>query len=108
MSLNHVLANLGLAHRDPNSLEARIESLQRDMRRIGRSLGKQASHTADDWSDGLSELGRDAAYQGRHLAEMAGTQAWRGVRAVRRDPLPAIALVGTALLLASLLSTKSR
>ncbi len=103
MSLDHVLASLGLPHRDPNSLEARIESLQRDMRRIGRSLSKQASHTADDWSDNFSEFGREATRQGVQLAEQVGTHAWRGARAVRRDPIPAIAVVGTVLLLASLM-----
>ncbi|OAM76386.1 hypothetical protein [Devosia elaeis] len=103
MSLDHVLASLGLAHRDPNSLEARIESLQRDMRRIGRRLSSQAEHTAEDWGDHLSDFGREAARQSRHLAEAAGTQAWRGARAVRRDPLPAIAVIGTAFLLARLL-----
>jgi hypothetical protein len=103
MSLDHVLSSFGLSRRDTNSLEARIEGLQRDMRRIGRSLGKQASHTADDWSDNLTDFGRTAAKQGAQLAEIAGHQAWRGARAVRRDPLPAIAVVGTALLLASLL-----
>ncbi len=103
MSLDHILSSLGLSQRDPNSLEARIESLQRDMRRMGRSLSKQASHTADDWSDHISDFGREASKQGWQLAEQAGTQAWRGARAVRRDPVPAIAVVGTVLLLASLL-----
>lgn len=103
MSLDHILASLGLPHRDPNSLEARIESLQRDIRRMGRSLSKQASHTADDWGDQFSDFSREATRQGWHLAEQAGTQAWRGARAVRRDPLPAIAVVGTVLLLASLI-----
>jgi len=101
MSLDHVLSSFGLSRRDPNSLEARIESLQRDMRRIGRSVSKQASHTADDWSDNISDFGHQAAKQGMQLAEAASTQAWRGARAVRRDPLPAIAVVGTVLLLAS-------
>lgn len=101
MSLDHVLASLGLPHRDPNSLEARVESLQRDIRRLGRSLSKQASHTADDWSGNLSEFGEEAARRGAQFAEIASDQAWRGARAVRRDPLPAIAVVGTILLLAS-------
>ena len=103
MSFEHVLASFGLARRDPNSLEARIESLQRDMRRIGRTLGKQASHTADDWSDNLHDFGKEAAKQGMQIAEYAGDRAWRGARAVRRDPLPAIAIIGTVVLLASFL-----
>lgn len=103
MSLDHILSSLGLSQRDPNSLEARIEALQRDMRRIGRSLSKQAGHAADDWSENLSDFGREASRQGMHLAEMAGNQAWRGARALRRDPVPAIAIVATVLLLASLM-----
>ncbi|WIY54268.1 hypothetical protein O9Z70_07045 [Devosia sp. YIM 151766] len=103
MSLDHILASLGLPHRDPNSLEARLENLQRDMRRIGRSLSSQAGHTADDWGEHLSDFGREAAKQSRHLAEFAGNQAWRSARAVRRDPLPAIAVIGTVLLLARLM-----
>lgn len=103
MSIDHVLASLGLPHRDPNSMEARIEALQHEMRRIGRNLAHRAGHSADDWSDQISDFGREAARQGMHLAEMAGSQAWRSARAVRRDPLPAIAVIGTALLLARLL-----
>lgn len=102
MSLDHVLASLGLPHRDPNSLEARIASLQREMRHIGRNLSSRAGHTAEDWGDNVSDFGREAARQGMQLAEMAGSQAWRASRAVRRDPIPAIAVIGTALLLASL------
>ncbi|KKB09670.1 hypothetical protein [Devosia chinhatensis] len=103
MSLDHVLSTLGLAPRNPNSLEARIEELQRDMRKIGRRLSSRAEHTADDWGDHLSEFGREAAKQSRYLAEAAGTQAWRSARAVRRDPLPLIAAVGTVYLLARLI-----
>ena len=102
MSLETVLSQLGIQRHDPHSLEAQLHAMRRDVRRIGRALSQQVSHNADEWGDHLNDFGRDAARHTAHFAELAGSQALRGARMVRRDPLPAIALVGTALLLASL------
>ncbi len=102
MSLETVLASLGLRE-DPNSLDAQLRSMRREVRRISQSLSRQAGNVADDWGDSFSDIGRQAMRQGSHLAEIAGKNAWRSAEAFRRDPLPVIAVVGTALLLARLL-----
>lgn len=102
MSLDTVLTRLGIDRHDPHSLEAQIHALQREIHRVGRTLSHEAGHRADLWGDQVSGLTREAARHGAHLAEEVGHQAWRGARAVRRDPLPAIAVLGTALLLARL------
>lgn len=102
MSLDTLLARLGLQHTHPNSLEAQLDAMRRDVRRIGKALAWQAGRHTEDWADHAGELGREAVRQGTHLAELAGTQAWRGARQLRRDPLPVIAIVGTGLLLARL------
>ncbi|ODT65054.1 MAG: hypothetical protein ABS75_32960 [Pelagibacterium sp. SCN 63-23] len=102
MSLDQLFSQFD-RRQDSHGLEAQLHALRREVRRISRGLSKEAHHNLDDWSDNLMDAGREAARQGAHLAEFAGEQAWRGARAVKRDPLPAIALVGTALLVASLM-----
>ena len=106
MSLDTILTQLGLQRPQPNSLEAQLDAMRRDVRRIGRVLSRQAAHHADDWADNVGELGREAVRHSAHLAEIAGTQAWRGARQLRRDPLPALAIIGTGLLLARLLQRR--
>ena len=103
MSLDTFLTQLTSQRPHPNSLEAQLEAMRRDVRRIGKALARQAERQTDDWADHVGDFGRDAMRQGTHLAEIASTQAWRGARQLRRDPLPAIAILGTGLLLARLL-----
>ena len=103
MSLDTVLTQLGLQRQRRNNLDAQLDAMRRDVRRIGRVLAQQVTHNTEDWTDHLGDAGREAVRQGAHLAELAGTQAWRGARQLRRDPLPAIAIIGTGLLLARLL-----
>lgn len=103
MSLESILANLGLVERKPTGIEAQIHALQSEMRRIGRNIQRQASHASDEWGHDISDFGREAARQGAYIAGFAGQQAMRGAKALGRDPVPAIAIVGTALLLASLI-----
>ena len=103
MSLDTFLTQLGLHRPHPSSLEVQLDAMRRDVRRIGKALSRQASHHADDWADNVGDFGREAVRQGSHLAEIAGTQAWRGAQQLRRDPLPALAIIGTGLLLARLL-----
>lgn len=103
MSLDTFLTQLGLHQPPPNSLEAQLDAMRRDVRRIGKALARQAEQHTDDWAGSFGELSRDAMRQGSHLAEVASAQAWRGARQLRRDPLPALAVVGTCLLLARLL-----
>lgn len=103
MSLDTLLNQLGIQRHDPHSLEAQLHAMRRDVRRIGKALSQHASNNADEWSEHLTDFGRDAARQTAHFAEIAGTQARRSADMVRRDPLPVIAIIGTALLLGSLL-----
>lgn len=103
MSFQSLLEQLGLAERHPNSLEAQLHAMRREVQRIGKSLSRQASHTTDDWADHLTDFSRDAVRQTGHLAHVAGQQARRGVEMVGRDPLPLLVVVGTGLLLARLL-----
>lgn len=103
MSIDSVLSQLGFARHDPHSLEAQLDAMRRDVRRIGRALSRQVGHSAEDWSDHIGDFGNDAIRQTAHLAEIAGAQARRSAEMVRRDPLPLIAIIGTGLLLVSLL-----
>jgi hypothetical protein len=77
--------------------------MRREVRRIGRSLSNQVGHSAEDWTDQIGGLSRDAARNAAHFAELAGTQARRSARYVQKDPLPLIAVIGTGLLIAHLL-----
>lgn len=103
MSLDSFLTELGLKPHRSHSLEEQLDAMRRDVRRLGTALARQAGQHTDDWADHVGDFGREAVRQGTHLAEIAGTQAWRGARQLRRDPLPAIAIIGTGLLLARLL-----
>lgn len=85
------------------NLAHQLENLRREIRRVGSRVGHQAADNAGEWSDVAREFGREAARQGAFLAEEARHQALRGVDAVRRDPLPVIAVLGTVVLLARLL-----
>ncbi|MHA6299260.1 hypothetical protein [Devosia sp. CAU 1758] len=102
MSLDTVLSQLGIQRHDPHSLEAQLHAMRREVQRIGKIVSHHASHNTDKWGDQLTDFSRDAARHTAHFAELAGGQAIRGARIVRRDPLPTIALIGTALLLANL------
>ncbi len=106
MSLDTLLTQLGLQRPAPNPLEAQLHAMRRDVRRIGRALSQQTSHATEDWADHLGEVGRDAARHASHMAEIASLQARRGADQFRRDPLPVLAVIGTGLLLASLLRRK--
>jgi hypothetical protein len=103
MSLESILTNLGLMQRRPSGIEAQIQALQGEIRRVSRTISRQANHASEEWGHDLSEFGREAARQGAHIAGFAGQQAMRSADALRRDPLPAIAIVGTVLLLSRLL-----
>jgi len=99
MSLETLLTQLGLQRHDPNRLESQLQAMRRDVQRLSHLIDSQTGH----WSDQAQNLGQMAAYHSSEIAHAAGRQALRGAEMVRRDPLPAIALFGTALLLARLL-----
>lgn len=81
--------------------------------RTATDWSRSAGHAADDWShkasdlasewgDELAVLGREAARRGAEIAEFAAYKAGRSAKALRSDPLPAIVIIGTALLAAQL------
>lgn len=85
---------------------SQIGDLRRQSRHISHAVSHRAGETADEWGDALSDLGREAARQGAWLAGNASRRLVKGAQAVQRDPVPVIAVVGTALLVASLLSRR--
>ena len=90
--------------RDPlDAIAAQLNDLRRQTRHLGRSLSHNASEVADDVGDVVADWGRDAAKQGAWLAGVASRKAMQSAKAVQRDPLPVIAVLGTTLLLTSLL-----
>ncbi|UYO00144.1 MAG: hypothetical protein KIT02_02630 [Devosia sp.] len=103
MSIQSLLSQLGLAEPPRQGLEAQLHAMRQEVDRISRSLSRRAGHAAEDWTEHLADFGKEASRQGIHMAELAGEQAKRGALAVRRDPLPALAVLGTALLLARLI-----
>ncbi len=103
MSIETLLSRFGLVEKPKSPLEAQLHEMRREVARISRTLSGKAGHASEDLSETLGELGREAMRQGSHLAEVAGDQAKRGARAIRHDPLPAIAVVGTILLVSHLL-----
>ena len=108
MSLEDLFPIFG--RRQPSAMDAladQLHHLRRDIRRIGSKASHQASENAGEWSETALDFGREAARQGAHLAEEATRQAWRGANAIKRDPLPTIAVVGTLVLLTSLLSRRT-
>ena len=103
MSLDTFLTRLGIQRHDPNSLEAQLHAMRRDVQRIGQYLNRQSASMTDEWGERAHDFGRQAAINTAEFAQQASKQALIGAGKVRRDPLPAIALVGTALLLARLM-----
>ncbi|ODT50180.1 hypothetical protein [Devosia sp. 63-57] len=93
-------------HTPMDAMADQLDTLRRDIRRVSRQVASRAGDTADDVGEVAVEFGREAARRGAHLAGVASRQAIKGAEAVRRDPVPIIALVGTALLLAHLLSRR--
>lgn len=104
MNIEHLMNQL--FGRRESAFEAQIRELRREVRKVGQSVSRHAGHTAHDWSDSIADLGQEAAKRGAQFAEVAAYQAGRGAKAVRNDPLPVLAILGTALLAASLLSRR--
>lgn len=89
---------------DPlDAIAAQLHDLRRQTRHLGRSLSHNAGEVADDVGDVVADWGRDAAKQGAWLAGVASRKAMKGAKAVQRDPLPLIAVLGTTALLTTLL-----
>lgn len=95
--------------RKPDPIEllfSQLGDLRRQTQHISRAVSHRAGETTDEWSDVVADLGREAARQGAWLAGSASRQVVKGAQAVQRDPLPVIAVLGTALLVTSLLSRR--
>lgn len=92
---------------DPlDNIAAQINDLRRQARHISRHLSDNAGDVAGDVGDIMSDWSREAAKQGAWLAGVASRKAVSSARAVQRDPIPVIAVLGTAILLTSLLSRR--
>lgn len=116
MTFDDILHNLGVRPKK-RGLEAQLDSLRRDIRKLSQSasthaghlagtVSHRASHVSDEWGDSLADLGREAARYGTQIADTAGEQSRRAIRAVKNDPLPVIAVIGTAVLLTALFRNK--
>ena len=106
MSLNTLLTQLGIQRHDPHSLEAQLHAMRRDVQQLRQSLSRQTGQAANHWGDQLHEIGSAMAAQTGEFAHLAGQEARKGARMIRRDPVPVIALAGTALLLMQLLKRR--
>lgn len=105
MNIEHLLSQL-TGQRHESALETQLRELRREVRRVSQSVSRHAGHTADDWGDQISDFGREAAKRGAEFAEVAAYQAGRSAKALRKDPLPLIAILGTAFLVSQLLSRR--
>ncbi|KFL32387.1 hypothetical protein JP75_02135 [Devosia riboflavina] len=106
MHLEDLFTNRRRQHDPLDALAAQIGELRRQTRHISRTLSHNAGDVAGDLGDTLSDWGHDAARQGAWLAGVASRKAVQGARAVQRDPVPVIAVLGTAVLLASLIARR--
>ena len=106
MTLDTILDRLGFSQHSQASLETQLNAMRREVRHITKMLARNGSREFDDWSGHMGELGRDASMRAAQLAELAGHQAMKGAKHLRNDPLPAIAVIGTGLLLARLLQRR--
>lgn len=106
MSIEEILGLSNRRRHRGDGLADQVEHLQHELERLSRRLTRRGGEAADDFGHLASDFGRTAAHQAEVLARGAGRQARRGAIAVSRDPLPVIAIVGTGLLLARLLSRR--
>jgi hypothetical protein len=94
-------------HNDPlDAIAAQLGELRRQLGHTNRAVSHNAHDLANGLGDAVSEWSREAAKQGAWLAGVASAKAVRGARAVQRDPVPVIAVLGTAILLTSLLARR--
>lgn len=116
MNIENFLAQI-TGQRHESQLEAQLRELRREIRRVSQSVARHAGHTTDDLGENLhdfsreaarrsAEFSREAARRGAEFAEIAAHQAGRSAKALRQDPLPAIAILGTAFLVARLFSRR--
>lgn len=103
MSLDRLLDQLGLRPQDPDNLEAKLHAMRRDVRKMTAALSHHLAQEGEELTGQARAFGTRAAQQSKHLTRVAGSQALAGASHLRRDPLPAIALIGTGLLIARLL-----
>lgn len=80
-----------------------LSSLRADIAAIAQAVNEFGNHRLHDVRKGATALAREAGHQLPIVARQVGRQATHAGRAVGRDPLPAIVVLGTVLLLTSLL-----
>lgn len=106
MHLEDLFTTRRRRHDPLDAIADQISELRRQTRHISRNLQHNAGDVAGDLSETLSDWGHDAARQGAWLAGVASRKAVQGARAVQRDPIPVLAVLGTAVLLASLVARR--
>jgi hypothetical protein len=106
MHLEDLFTTRRRRHDPLDALAHQINELRRQTRHISHSLSHNAGDVAGDLTDTLSGWSHDAARQGAWLAGVASRKAVQGARAVQRDPVPVLAVLGTAALLASLIARR--
>lgn len=87
-------------------LQSQIADLEHEIAHLSRSLAGHAGRSASHLGDLAQRYGQDAAHQSALIAGELARQAQRGARAVRQDPVPTLAVLATAALLASFLSRR--
>ncbi|KKB77417.1 hypothetical protein VW35_14765 [Devosia soli] len=103
------LEDLFVSRRRQDPLEAiaaQLHELRRQSRHLNRAVSHGANDIAEEFGDAVSDWSREAAKQGAWLAGVASRKAVRSAQAIQRDPIPVIAVLGTALLLGSLLTRR--
>ena len=104
MSLSNLLSLSRPSRATPlDRLSHEVGDLQHRIQQIGSSLGIEPRALRSELSSKASEFGQDAAW----LAGVASRGVLRNARAVKRDPVPAIAVAGTALLLLALITKRT-
>lgn len=106
MHLEDLFTTRRRRHDPLDAIADQINELRRQTRHISRNLQHNAGDVAGDLSETLSDWSHDAARQGAWLAGVASRKAVQGARAVQRDPVPVLAVLGTAALLASLIARR--
>lgn len=106
MRLEDILQSRRRADDPLEALAEQISELRRQTRHMGRAVSQNAGDAASDLGELMSDWSRDAAKQGAWLAGVASRKAVQGARAVQRDPVPVLAILGTAVLLTSLLARR--
>lgn len=106
------MASLDLSHfadAAQDRIGRQLSSLARDTQHLSDVLARYTDQKRHDLGHVAHELADEALQQGAVAAQVLGKQAWKMGKAVRRDPVPAVAaVVGVACLLSLVMSSGAR